>query len=178
MLVRAGLRCRLSCAGLFVVSGARWHLSNLLALSRARFVATWRLLSAARSSHAGHNLCGIARFSKQRYRVANRRRNVCRLTSHSSGRLCRRLIPALGGTLKVSGERESMDESSQEGFRLTPEDLAMLEARQRNARSVWVGLFLGAAISVGLWFVWRPLGATVALFTVGYLRRFFRGKII
>lgn len=66
-----------------------------------------------------------------------------------------------------------MDESSQEGFRLTPEDLAMLEARQRNARSVWVGLFLGAAISVGLWFVWRPLGATVALFTVGYLRRFF-----
>lgn len=66
-----------------------------------------------------------------------------------------------------------MDESSQEGFRLTPDDLAMLEARQRSARSVWVGLIVGIAISTGLWFVWRPLGATAALVTVGYLRRFF-----
>ena len=52
--------------------------------------------SAVRSTLAGHQLRGIAELSKQRYRVANRRRNVCRLTSHSSGRLRRRLIPALG----------------------------------------------------------------------------------
>ena len=66
-----------------------------------------------------------------------------------------------------------MNESSQEGFRLTPEDLAMLDARRHNARSIWRRLIISAAISVGLWFAWRPLGATAALFTVGYLREFF-----
>ena len=35
-----------------------------------------------------------------------------------------------------------MNESSQERFRPTPEDLAMLEARQQNARSIWQRLII------------------------------------
>ena len=97
VLFRAGLRCCFSRAWQCVASCARWCLSSFRSSSHARFIATWRLSSAVRSSLAGHNRRGIAGLSKQRYRVANRRHNVCRLTSHSSGRLCRRLIPALGG---------------------------------------------------------------------------------
>ena len=50
----AGLRCRLSRAWSFAVPRARWLISLLRSSRCARFVATWRLSSAVRSSHAGH----------------------------------------------------------------------------------------------------------------------------
>jgi len=55
---------------------ARWRISHLRTPRCARFVATYRLSSAVCSSRAGHNLCGIAGHSKQRYRAVHRRRSV------------------------------------------------------------------------------------------------------
>ncbi len=82
---------RIGCAG-HVVSGwpalssvarlvVRRVLRALAYLASSCFMmravcATWRSSSAVRSSHAGHNLRGIAELSKQRYRVAHRRRSV------------------------------------------------------------------------------------------------------
>jgi hypothetical protein len=56
---------------------ARVVASRLFRASRcARFVATWRLSPAVRSSFAGHKLRGIAGHSKQRYRVGKGWRSV------------------------------------------------------------------------------------------------------
>jgi hypothetical protein len=75
--------------------------------------------------------------------------------------------------MKVSGEGNVVNKSPQEEPQLMPKDTAILEARQRSARVIWLNLVISAGISVGMWFVWRPLGATVAPFTIGYLRKFF-----
>jgi hypothetical protein len=66
-----------------------------------------------------------------------------------------------------------MNESSHVSVKLTPEDVAIPEAHRHKARAIWTSVFMSAVISIGLWFLWRPLGATAGLFTVGYLRRFF-----
>nr|AAK56385.1 hypothetical protein [bacterium] len=75
-LFRAGLRCRLSCAWPSIASCARCRTSHLRAPRCARFIATWRLSSAVRSSHAGHDLRGIAEHPKQYYRFAQRPGNL------------------------------------------------------------------------------------------------------
>ena len=93
----AGLRCRLSRAWSFAVPRARWLISLLRSSRCARFVATWRSSSAARSSHAGHKLRGIAGHSKQRYRAAHRRRSV--LPSNQSFK--RTAAPPLNSSVEV-----------------------------------------------------------------------------
>jgi hypothetical protein len=68
-LLRASLRFCFSHARSFLASRAHWLISHLRARSHARFLATPLSSPAVRSWRAGHNRFGIARHTKQQYRV-------------------------------------------------------------------------------------------------------------
>ena len=92
MMSRAGLRCRLSRVWSFAVSCARWRISS-----------SYLVVRAVRSAHAGHNFRGIAGHSKQRYRVAHRRRGV--LPSNQSFK--RTALPPLNSSVSYTGKAMS-----------------------------------------------------------------------